>query len=179
MNTTPITIETDEKLVPIMVYTHQRLIWGKLIAKNMIRVSTLLQTDMAPKCLDLLEAQVILFGAGSDKKSLKFPLLHVEIDQVIAYHILPPADESPYFEENEINRIMKPVTTIVGIFQFTGSIRISQQSNLKTYLGVQKGTFLPIFNATMTCPLIPTIKGVRSPFTLIRQGAAIFSGATD
>jgi len=176
MNKTPITIDSEEKLVPIMIYTHHRLIWGKLIVKNIIRVSTLLQTDVAPKCLDLTEAQVILFGAGSDTKSLKFPLLHVEIDQIIAYHILPPADESPYYEENEQNRIMQPVTTIVGIFQFSGSIRISQQSNLKTYLGVQKGTFLPIFNATMTCPLIPSIKGVRSPFTLIRQGAAIFSG---
>ena len=82
----------DEKLVPIMIYTHQRLIWGKLIVKQMIRVSTLLQTEMAPKCMNLADVQVILFGAGSESISLKFPSLHVENDQIIAFHLLPPAD---------------------------------------------------------------------------------------
>ena len=166
----------DEKLIPAMIYTNQRLLWGQLVVKEIIRVSTLLLTDLAPKYLDLADAQVIIFGASGEVKSLKFPKLHIENDQIIAYHILPPADESPYFEKNEPNRKMEPVTALAGIYQFDGFMRMSQQSDIKTYLGVQKGNFIPLFDVQMTCPLIPSIKGIRSPFMLIRQGRTIFSG---
>jgi hypothetical protein len=175
MDTKALQIEPDEKLVPIMLYTQQKLIWGKLITKKVVRVSKLLQMDMAPKCLDLVEAQAILFGAGSETKSLKFEALHVDIDQIIAYHILPPEDESPYYEEHEENRIMEPVIAIVGIFQFNGFLRIAEQSDIKSYLGVQKGTYLPIYDSKMTCPLIPKIKGLQSPYTLVDQRVTIFS----
>lgn len=165
----------NEKLIPTMIYTQQRLVWGQLIVKEIIRVSTLLQTDLAPKYMELADAQVILYGAGGETRSLKFPKLHVENDQIIAYHILPPADESPYFEENEPNRKMELVTALAGIFRFDGFMRMAQQSDIKTYLGVQKGNFIPLFDATMTCPLIPSIKGIRTPYISIRQGRTIFS----
>jgi len=175
MTTSVFTPEPEEKLIPTMIYTHQRLIWGKLIVKKMIRVSILLQTEMAPKYMDLLDVQVLMFGAGKKTETLKFPLLHVENTQIIAYHILPPADESPYYEANETNRKMELITALGGIFRFDGAIRISQQSDLKTFLSVQKGNFLPIFNATMTCPLLPFLKGIKTPFMLVRQGETLFA----
>jgi hypothetical protein len=165
----------DEKLIPTMIYTLQRLIWGQLIVKEIVRVSTLLQTGLAPKYMDLANAQVILFGAGGETRTLQFQKLLVENDQIIAYHLLPPADESPYYEDNEPNRKMEPVTALSGIFRFDGFMRMAQQSDIKTYLGVQKGNFIPLFDVSMTCPLIPSIKGIRSPFILIRQGRTIFS----
>jgi hypothetical protein len=176
MTKTSFTPEPDEKLVPTMIYTHQRLIWGKLIVKKVIRVSILLQTEMAPKYMDLRDVQVLMFGAGNKTETLKFPLLHVENTQIIAYHILPPADESPYYEVNEPNRKMEKISALAGIFRFNGAVRIAQQSDLKTFLGVQKGNFLPIFDATLTCPLLPLLQGIKTPYMLVRQGETLFSG---
>lgn len=169
------TPEQDEKLVPTMIYTPQRLIWGQLNTKPVIRVSTWLQTDMAPKYLNLSDAQVLLLNGSSETKPFRCLDVYVETQQIIAYHILPPADESPYFDPNAPNRKMESVTALVGVFRFDCAIRLAEQSNLKNYLGVQKGSFLPVFDPIMSCPLLPSIKGIRSPFALLRQEAALFS----
>jgi hypothetical protein len=169
------TTEQDEKLVPTMIYTPQRLIWGQLITKPVIRVSTWLQTEMAPKYINLSEAQVLFLNGSSETKPIRYPDVYVETQQIIAYHILQPADESPYFDPNAPNRKMEPVTALVGVFRFDCAIRLAEQSDLKNFLSVQKGNFLPVFDPIMSCPLLPSIKGVRSPFALLRQEATLFS----
>jgi hypothetical protein len=168
-------LASDEKNIPTMFYTSQKLIWGQLIAKELIRVCTWLQTPMAPNYLDIAEAQVLLFGAGQNIKNLRYPLLHVGKQQILAYHILPPADESPYFDENEPNRSMEAVTIMTGIFRFDGFLRMAQQSDLKTYLSVQKGDFIPVHKLSVSCPLLPSLKEIHVPFALINQNAAVFS----
>jgi len=165
----------DDKTTPIMIYTPQKLIWGNLISKQVIRVSTWLQSDMAPKYLSIADAQTLVFGAGSSTATLKFPILYIETNLIRAYHIMPPTDESPYYEENEPNRKMEPVTAMVGVFRLDGAIRMAVQSDIHTYLGVSKGDFLPIHDISMTCPVLPAIKGIRAPFGLIRQADAIFT----
>ncbi len=167
--------EPDEKLVPIMVYTPQRLIWGNLITKEVIRVSTWLQTEMAPKYLHLSDVYVLYWGSENVVKPLQLPDLYIETNQIMAYHIMPPADEKPYYDPEEPNRKMEPVTALVGVFRFDCAIRLAEQSDLKTFLGVQKGEFLPVFDVVMSSPLIPSIKGVQSPFVLVRQGTSLFS----
>ena len=99
----------DDKLVPTMIYTPQRLLWGRLITKKLIRVCIWLQTAMAPIYPGSCRCSGITFGAGQDTRNLRFPLLHVEKEQISAYHILPPADESPYFDIEEPFRKMEPV----------------------------------------------------------------------
>jgi hypothetical protein len=175
MDTPSYPLEPDEKMVPIMIYTTQRLIWGQLIIKEVIRVSTWLQTDMAPKYINLSDGQVLFWGTANAVKPIKLKELSVETKQIIAYHILPPADEGPYFDPDEPNRKMESITALVGVFRFDCALRLAEQSNLKTYLSVQKGVFLPVYDALMSSPLIPSITGVQSPFVLIRQEAALFS----
>lgn len=165
----------DEKLVPIMLYTPQKLIWGKLLTKKAIRVSSWLQNEMSPEYFLLSEAQALLFGAGQATYSIKFPTIQVATAEVLAYHLLPPADESPYFDVNEPNRRLAPVTIIAGIFRFDCGIRIATQSELQTFLSVQKGNFMPIFEITMSCPLLPNIKSIQVPFMLLRQSTALFA----
>jgi len=175
MATPSYTPETDEKLVPTMIYTPQRLIWGQLITKEVIRVSTWLQTEIAPNYLNLYDAQVLFGGGSNATHPVKFPNLFIETNQIIAYHLLPPADEGPYFDPDAPNRKMEPVTAVVGVYKFDCAIRLAEQSNLKNYLGVQKGDFLPVYDAVMSSIVIPSIKGIQSPYVLIRQGATIFS----
>jgi hypothetical protein len=175
MDTPLHTLESDEKMVPIMIYTTQRLIWGQLITKEVIRVSTWLQAEMAPKYINLSDGQVLFWGTANAVKPIKFAELFIETKQIIAYHILPPADERPYFDPAEPNRKMESITALVGVFRFECSLRLAEQSDLKTYLSVQKGDFLPVYDAVMSTPLIPSITGVQSPFVLIRQEAALLS----
>ena len=170
-----INLRQVQKLTPLMIYTAQKLIWGQLVSKHVIRVGTWLQTEMAPKYMSIVDAQAMVFGAGSSTATIKFPILHIETNLVSAYHIMPPADESPYFEENEPNRKMEPATAMVSVFRLDGTIRMAEQSDLKTFLSVSKGNFLPMHDVHMTCPVLPAIKGVRAPFALIRQADAIFT----
>lgn len=169
MNISQNLLGPDDKTVPVMIYTHQRIIWGNLVSRKTIRVTTWLKTEMAPNFLSILDAQIMLFGAGDAVGKMKFPILHVQKGQIIAYHILPPADESPYYDENIPNRRMEPVTIIAGIFRFDGFLRLAEQTDLYSYLTVHKEDFLSVYDLTMTCPLIPSLEGIRVPFGMINQ----------
>jgi len=164
----------ETKLTPIMLYARQNLIWGTVETNLAIRVSTWMQTEMAPVYLKVIDAQMLLLGGDSTPKPMKYPILFVHTDQLNAYHILPPADESPYYDVDEPNRKMEPTAIVVGSFRFDGFVRISTQTNLESYLGVSKGEFLPLYDVTMSCPMLPAIKGVRASQVLIRQTAAMF-----
>ena len=167
--------DQDEKLTPVMIYTAHKLIWGKALSKQLIHVSYWLMSDMAPNYITLVDAQVLIFGAGQTTATLKIPFLNIQTSQINAYHILPPADESPYFGADEPNRKMEPVTVLSSIFRFDASIRMATQSNLYRFLNVTKEEFIPLFDILMTSPVLPAIKGVKSPFALVRQSTAAFS----
>ena len=62
-----------------------------------------------------------------------------------------------------------------SIFRFDASIRMATQSNLYRFLNVTKEEFIPLFDILMTSPVLPVIKGVKSPFALVRQSRAAFS----
>ncbi len=166
--------KAEEKLVPIMIYTPQKLIWGRLVTMQAIRVSNILQNEMAPDYFTLIDAQVLLFGAGQATQSLKFQMIQVATAQILAYHLLPPADESPYFDVNEPNRRMAHISALLGVFQFECSVRVAAQSELRTFLGAQKGDFLPVYDITMHCPLLPKLKPIKTPFMLLRQAQTAF-----
>ena len=70
---------------------------------------------------------------------------------------------------------MAPTIALLGPFRFAGHTRISQQSELASYLAASKGNFLPLYDAEMTCPILPAIKGLRTNFVLLRQRAVMFS----
>jgi len=165
----------DEKLTPVMIYTSQKLIWGKVLSKQLTHVSFWLMTEMVPNYITMVDAQVLIFGAGQKITTLNFSFLNIQPSQIYAYHILPPADESPYFGEDEPNRKMEPVTVLSSIFRFDASIRMATQSNLFMFLTVSKGEFVPLFDVSITSPVLPAIKGVKSPFALIRQSTSTFS----
>ena len=44
------------------------------------------------------------------------------------------------------------------------------------YLGAAKGEYISIYDIKMTCPLIPSIKGIKAPMVLLRQSCITFTG---
>ncbi len=165
----------DDKLVQTMIYTPQKLIWGQLVSKQAIRVSTWLQTDMAPDYFFMKDAQTLLVSPGQNIPPIKSQKLHIHTQQIIAYHVLPPVDESPFYDPNEPNRRMAAATASVGWFQFDCFVRLAELSEMATFLGAQKGEFFPIFDAAMHCPVLPAIKGIKTPFALVRQSEVTFA----
>ena len=162
----------SEKTSHIMLYTRQSLVWGKVRTKPAIRINTWLRTDMAPTYMKLFDAQMLpLTGA---QKPLKFPQMFFHTDQIIAYHILPPTEEPLDYDPNEPNRKLVPVTAMVGNFRFDGSLRMAQQTKIESFLSVSKANYLSFYDATMSCPVLTSIKGVRASLALIRQSEASF-----
>ena len=92
---------------------------------------------------------------------------------------MPPfADEADY-DPNEPNRKMVPVSAFAGYFRFDGFARMSEMNTLGNFLGSAKGDFVTIYDTAMTCPLIPSIKGIKAPMALLRQKRVAFSVAED
>jgi hypothetical protein len=166
-------LNADEKTSHLMVYTQQSLIWGQVITKQAVRVSTWMRTEMAPQYMRIINAQMLLLG-GAAPKPLKFQELLVQSDQVLAYHVLPPTSEPIDYDPNEPNRKMEPTAAIVGVYRFDGTIRMADQTNLERYLSVSKAVFHSLYDASMTCPVMPSIKGVSAPMVLIRDTAVTF-----
>lgn len=85
-----LTPAADEKVIPLMVYIPGKLIWGEAIIKEAIRVSTWLRTNVAPEVLALYNAKLLIPSAGAKLKPISHPELSVFVNQIIAYHLIPP-----------------------------------------------------------------------------------------
>ncbi len=164
----------NDKLTPAMFYTASSMVWGKVLSKKPIRVSTWLLTDMAPNYLTIYDAQVMLVG-GVKPKSIKFPVLYLQIHNINAYHLIPPVSEPVDYDPNEPNRKMVPTTAIIEPFRFDGLTRMASFSTADNYLAAAKAEFITIYDARMTCPLVPSIKGAQTPMVLLRQHRVMFS----
>lgn len=168
-------LTSDEKATPVMFYTAHNLVWGKVVSKTAIRINTWLHTDMVPDYLKVLEAQMLAIGQGAAARPQSLPVAYLHNRQIIAFHLMPPASEPMDFDPNEPNRKMFPLTAVVGSFQFDGRLRMSLQSDPGTFLNSLKGVFVSFYEARMTCPALPQVKGIETPLVLIRQSSAIFS----
>ena len=168
-------IADDEKLTSVMFYTSHSLIWGQVLSKQAIRVSTWLLTDMAPSYLKIYDAQHIMIGGAHPPTPIKSPILFLQISNINAYHLMAPSSETLDYDPNEPNRKMVPTTAFLGYFQFDGFSRMADFTNMDNYLSAAKAEFIPLYESKMSCPLVPSIKGVQTPMVLVRQKRVEFA----
>ena len=140
-----VSLSADEKSTTVMVYTHNMLVRGDVVTKQGVRVSTWLRTQGVPEYLHLFKPTVIHFGSGAIK-TLNYSEIFVPLSTVIAFHLAPPASEPPDYAEDEINRIMVPVTSLLGTFQFKGFLRISSLATLSTSIELAHSAWLSLYN---------------------------------
>ncbi len=159
----------DEKLVPVMIYTPGTLIHGELLAKESVRVSILLRTQGVPNYLYLRNAHVIAFG-GTPPKSLSYPEIFVPTASVIAFHIVPPAQDPMDYDPTEGNRVMQPADLLVGSFQFRGHIRMSAATEVGVSLEVMRISWLSIYDSRITNPYLPQFN-LQVPLLVIKPEA--------
>ncbi len=170
-------LAADDKLTPAMFYTTHGMVWGQVHSKQAIRVSTWLLTDMVPSFIKILDAQQLFIGGTQTQAPLKTPVLFLQINNINAYHLMPPVLEPPDYDPNEPNRKMVPTTGFIGPFRFDGFSRMADFTNMENYLGAAKAEFIPLYDSKMTCALVPSIKGIQAPMVLLRQKRVIFHSA--
>jgi hypothetical protein len=164
------TLGPEEKATPLMVYTQHHLSWGELVSKELVRVSTWLRTPTAPNYLTLRDAQV-LYAAGS---AVAVPCreLYIPAQEVLAYHMLPPAADPPDYDPQEPNRKLEPVTVLLGAFRFDGHLRMASSVDLGRFLDVMSEKWTSFYEVTISLPQRPNMKPVHVPYVLLRRDLA-------
>lgn len=164
----------DEKVTPVMIYTDKLLIWGDVVTKKAIRVSTWLRTPAIPQFIWIHDATALEFSGGSPKTQ-SFRELHLPSSQVIAFHIKPPECDPLDYDPKEPMRKLAPSTALIGWFRFDGHLRMSTQTDLERFLDVSKETFMSMYDIAITQPSLPSMGVIRVNIALVRGLSAIFA----
>jgi len=167
-------VNADEKVVPVMIYTNTSVIWGDLIVKHIVRVSTWLRTNTAPDDLCVFNSKVMVVSAGSPK-AMSFPEIHVLVPHILAYHILPPAIDPLDYDPTEPNRKMEPMSAVVASFRMDARMRMATSANLRRYLEFTRETFTPLYEVEITNMVQPTLGALKVPFVMVRQASTMFA----
>jgi len=169
--TAPLAVE--EKSTLVMIYTPQALVRGTLMTRESVRVSILLRTDGAPRFFHLYNAQMIFFGGGQ-VRSTNHPEIYVPIATVIAFHIVPPAQDPLDYEEGEKNRAEETISAGVGTFIFKGNIRFSAQSGLASSLEMTH-SWMSMYEVEVSNPSLPQMPTIHVPMLLVDPRQVTFS----
>lgn len=169
------TLNDGEKATPVMVYTMNTLARGEVITKESLRVSTWLRTQGAPEFVGLYNAQVLVFGSSTGIQQASFLEYFVPTQQILAYHLVPPAKEPLDYDPSEPNRKMEPTLLLIGSFRFNGHLRMATQSNLNRYLEIARESFFSFYDVEITNPGLPSASALKAPIVLARLNTAILA----
>ncbi len=143
----------DEKTATVMVYTPNMLVRGDVVVKEAVRVGIWLRTQGVPNYIHLIKPHVVVFG-GSPPKTYAYEEIFVPTDQVIGFHLAPPATEPMDYDASEGNRAMQPVQILMGSFTMKGTIRISTAADFATSLEVSKVFWTSVYDAEIVNPYL-------------------------
>lgn len=175
MQTPPYTLESDEKVVKVMIYTASTVLMGEVVVKELIRVSTWLRTNSAPDWICLYNARVIQTCLSSPPRPEQFSELNIAVSQILGLHLIPPAQDPPDYDPTEPNRRMLPVTVLLGTFRIQGHIRVAAQTPLRKYVEVTRETYTSIYDAKISNIAVPAMGVLNVPFLLVRQEKVNFA----
>lgn len=160
-------LRPDEKTTPIMFYTQQSVIRGDLVTKqSVLRVNIWLRTDGAPRYMHVLKPNILVFGGGP-AKPFSYSEIYYPTQEGIAFHTLPPTNESMDYDPNEANRTMEPVELLVGTFVMKGKIRISTQTEIAASLEMARVSWMSVYDVLITNPHLPQMAALQVPMVLV------------
>lgn len=173
--TQPYTVAADEKVTPVMVYLQTGLAKGELLSKQPVRVSTWLRSTSGINYVTLYKAQALTITGGSAPQAISVPELHIPIAQIIAYHLLPPAQEPLDYDSSEPNRKFVDVTLLIASFRAHVKMRISTNTNLATHLRTAREAYLSLYDAEISNPGLTSMGVIRAPMILVQPQMAVFA----
>jgi hypothetical protein len=151
------TISPDDKKTVVMIYTQNMLVHGEVVTKQGVRVSTWLRTVGVPEYIHLFTPKVILFGSGA-VKNFSYNEIFVPVTSLIAFHLAPPATDPMDYGQDETNRVMAPVTVLVGTFIFKGHLRISSKADVSTTIELAHSAWLSLYDVDISNPFMPQMQ---------------------
>ena len=167
-------LRPDEKTSLVMLYAMHNVVRGEAVVKqNVPRVNIWLRTDGVPRYIHMLKPQVLVFG-GSPVKSMSYPELYFPTSQVIAFHTLPPTDETLDYDPDEADRRMESVDLIVGTFLMSGKIRISTHTEVDTTLESARVSWISVYEVSITNPYLPQMPALQVPMVLVNPNHIAF-----
>ena len=173
-NGLPYTLNAEEKASKVMVYTLANLVWGDLITKEMVRVGTYLRV-IKPDYISLYVARALSLQEGGPERAVSFAEIHLSANQILAFHLLPPASEPRDYDSAETNRKMVPITVMVGPFRFEGLVRMSTMADLSKYMEISREVYISLYEVEVSLPGMPSLRGVRADTVLVRRESALFA----
>lgn len=168
------TLAPDEKATLVMAYTQTMLIRGEVVTKQGVRVSTWLRTDAAPDYIHLLRPQVVNF-CGGQVRPYGAAEIFLPTEQAIGFHIVPPTQDTMDYDESEKNRTWEPVTALLGPFLVRAKARISAQSGLGVSLATSRVTWMSLYDAHISSPLLPQMGVLDVPLLIVRPNQVSFA----
>lgn len=169
------TVDDTERVSSFMCYTRHALIWGEVVIKKAVRVSTWFRTNSAPDVVCIYRAKVLTISAGTTPKPQLFSELHITNPEIMAYHLIPPEADPLNYDPSEHNRVMDPVTVLVASFRIDAKMRMSAITSLKKYMEITRESFTPLYDAEITNPLMPTLGVMKVPMLMVRQISTVFA----
>jgi hypothetical protein len=160
------TLSPEEKSTTVMVYTQNMLIRGNVVTKQGVRVSTWLRTQGVPEYIHLFKPTVIHFGSGVIK-TITYAEFYVPVSIVLAFHLAPPSNDPLDYDANETNRTMVPAISLLGTFQFKGSLRISSLGTLSSSIELAHSSWMSIYDVDVTNHSMPQMQPIHVPMILI------------
>jgi hypothetical protein len=127
--------------------------------------------------MKLLNAQLLMVSGANPPTPEKHPILHLQTQGIIAYHLMPPFSEGVDYDPDEQNRKLVPISAFIGYFRFDGFTRMAELTTMDNFLNAAKGDYISIYDINMTCPLVPSIKGIKAPMALLRQSRVTFASS--
>lgn len=171
----PYQLEPDDKVTPLMVYTAHGMARGELVHKQVVRVSTWLRSVAGITYLTLYRAQTMITAGGSAPQVASYIEFHVPIVQVVAYHILPPAQEPLDYDPSEPHRKLQPLIINFGPFRALGKLRIGETTNLTTHLKTSRESYMSIYDVEVSNPSVPNLAPIKAPMMLVQPTLATFA----
>ena len=163
----------EEKSATVMMYTSSMLVRGELIVRENVRVSIWLRTQGVPNFIHLYNAHIIQL-AGSPPKTYTKNELFIPTQELLGFHLAPPAHDPLDYDNSELNRTMELVHILMGSFELKANMRISTAADFATSLDVMNTSWLSLYDAEIVNPYIPQFK-MNVPMLLVRPGKLEFS----
>jgi len=155
-----------------MIYGRDKLIRGEVVTKEGALVSGWLRTQGAPTYMRVLKANVISFGSGAPKVN-NFAEVYFPTVECLAFHLTPPNQDPLDYEAEEKNRLMVPMTTLVGSFLFQGKLRVSALTDLPTSMEGNRQAWLSFYEISIGNPALPQMH-VNVPMALLNAALVTY-----
>lgn len=168
-------VDSDEKVAHVMVYTSASLVWGEVVVKEMIRVSTWLRTNTAPDRITLYNAKSLVTTSVNNLHPTAYPEVNIAVPQIIAWHLAPPAKDPIDYDPTEPNRHLEPINILLSTFLIKGSLRLSTNADLKKYLEVTREAYTALYDVEISNLIMPNLGPIVVPYILVRQDSSIFT----